>query len=145
MTTTTAPNLSTPALLSLLARLRPQLAARAAEHDRDGSFPHENFALLQSHGLIGIAAPRAYGGSAASLATARQVIQAIAYADPATALVVAMTYLQVRQANHPGSHWPRHLRERVSRDGAERGALINALRGGAGPGQPDGAAACPAP
>ena len=122
------PDLAAPALLSLLARLRPQLAARAAEHDRDGSFPHENFALLQAHGLIGIAAPAAFGGSAATLATARQVIRAVAHADPATALVLAMTYLKTREATRAGSRWPAALRERISRDGVEHGALINALR-----------------
>jgi len=131
MTTTTAPtrpSLAAPALLALLARLRPQLAARAAEHDRDGSFPHENFALLQSHGLVGIVAPLACGGSACTLATARQVVRAVAYADPATALVLAMTYLQTRQIHRPGSRWPARLRERIGRDCVERGALINAMR-----------------
>lgn len=122
------PSLAAPALLPLLARLQPQLARRVAEHDRDGSFPHENFALLQSHGLVGIVAPQAWGGSAATLATARQVIRAVAYADPATALVLAMTYLQTRQINRPGSRWPAQLRERISRDSVEHGALINAMR-----------------
>ena len=124
----TRPSLAAPALLPLLARLRPQLAARVAEHDRHGSFPHENFALLQSHGLVGIVAPLAYGGSAATLATARQVVRAVAYADPATALVLTMTYLQTRQINRPGSRWPARLRERVSRDSVEQGALFNAMR-----------------
>ena len=124
----TRPSLAAPALLPLLARLRPQLAARAAEHDRDGSFPHENFALLQAHGLVGIVAPLAFGGSAATLATARQVVRAVAYADPATALVLTMTYLQTRQINRPGSRWPLRLRERVGRDSVEQGALLNALR-----------------
>jgi len=122
------PSLAAPVLLPLLARLRPPLAARAAEHDRDGSFPHENFALLQSHGLVGITVPVAFGGSGATLGTARQVVRAVAYADPATALVLAMTYLQTRQLNRAGSRWPRHLRERVGRDAVERGGLINALR-----------------
>ncbi len=121
-------SLAAPTLLPLLARLQPQLAARVVEHDRDGSFPHENFALLQAHGLIGIVAPLDHGGSAASLATARQVIRAVAYADPATALVLTMTYLQHRQITRPGSRWPAQLRERIGREGVEQGALINAMR-----------------
>ncbi|WPB55799.1 acyl-CoA dehydrogenase family protein [Xylophilus sp. GOD-11R] len=132
MTATTTflerPSLAAPVLLPLLARLRPQLAARAAEHDREGSFPHENFELLQAHGLVGITAPAAFGGSGASLATARQVIRAVAHADPATALVLTMTYLQIRQLNRPGGRWPIHLREKVSRDTVDRGALVNTLR-----------------
>ena len=122
------PPLTLPALLAVLARLQPQLAARAAEHDRDGSFPHENFTLLQAHGLVGITAPAAFGGSAAPLGTARQVIRAVAHADPATALVLAMTYLQLRQLNRPGSRWPARLRETVSRDAVDSGGLVNALR-----------------
>jgi len=122
------PTLATPALQSLLASLQPQLAARAAEHDRDGSFPHENFELLHAHGLIGLAAPHGYGGSAATLATARQVIRAVGYACPATALVLTMTYLQHRQINRSGSRWPQHLRELVGREAVDKGALINALR-----------------
>ena len=122
------PPATLPALLAVLSRLRPQLAARSAEHDRDGTFPHENFALLQAHGLVGITAPVAFGGSGAPLGTARQVIRAVAHADPATALVLTMTYLQLRQVNRPGSRWPLRLREKVSRDAVDKGALINALR-----------------
>lgn len=124
-----SPTASTPESLELLlAQLQPRLAARAAEHDHDGSFPHENFELLQAHGLIGITTPIAFGGNAATLETARQVIHAVAYAEPATALVLAMTYLLHHQLNCASSRWPLRLRELVSRDGVKSGALINALR-----------------
>lgn len=33
-----------------LAEIRAQFAERAAEHDRDGSFPFENFELLRNMG-----------------------------------------------------------------------------------------------
>lgn len=111
---------------ALLAGLSAQFAATAADHDQSGRFPHDNFATLQRHGLIGLVAPGAYGGGSATLATARRVMAAVARGEPSTALILAMTYLQ-HHAVALG-HWPAALRERVLRDGAERGVLVNALR-----------------
>jgi len=114
--------------VALLARLSSQFAATAADHDRSGAFPRPNFEALQSHGLIGLVAPAAYGGGGASLATARRVIAAVARGEPATALILTMTYLQHHALARSDSRWPPHLRERVLRDTVDRGALINALR-----------------
>ncbi|MCL6469935.1 MAG: acyl-CoA dehydrogenase, partial [Ralstonia sp.] len=38
-------------LAEALATIAPQLAASAAEHDLQGNFPHDNFALLHASGL----------------------------------------------------------------------------------------------
>jgi alkylation response protein AidB-like acyl-CoA dehydrogenase len=107
--------------------LRTKFAERAEEHDRDGSFPFENFALLHEFGLLSLTVPSESGGGGANLATTARVIRAIAYAEPATALVVIMQYLF-----HIGivenSRWPQRVREIVQRDAVENGALINALR-----------------
>lgn len=113
---------------ALLARLSAQFDATAADHDRSGAFPRPNFEALQSHGLIGLVAPAAYGGGGASLATAQRVIAAVARGEPATALILTMTYLQHHALARSDSRWPPHLRERVLRDAVDRGALINALR-----------------
>ncbi|MGJ7573508.1 acyl-CoA dehydrogenase family protein [Variovorax sp. RB2P76] len=113
---------------TVLARLTAQFTATAADHDRSGAFPRENFAALQAHGLIGLVAPAEHGGGAATLATARRVIAAVARGEPATALILTMTYLQHHALTRTDSRWPPHLRERVTRDAVERGALINALR-----------------
>jgi alkylation response protein AidB-like acyl-CoA dehydrogenase len=112
----------------VLARLSDQFASTAADHDRSGAFPHPNFEALQSHGLIGLVAPAAHGGGGATLATARRVIAAVAHGEPATALILTMTYLQHHALARSDSRWPPHLRERVLRSAVERGALINALR-----------------
>ncbi|MET3496408.1 acyl-CoA dehydrogenase family protein [Variovorax boronicumulans] len=119
---------STTVDAALLARLSAQFAATAADHDRSGAFPRENFEALQAHGLIGLVAPAAYGGGSATLATARRVIAAVARGEPATALILTMTYLQHHALTRGDNRWPSQLRERVSRDAVERGALINALR-----------------
>lgn len=113
---------------ALLARLGAQFAATAADHDRAGRFPHDNFATLQRHGLVGLTVPIAHGGRGATLAEARRVIGAVARGEPATALILTMTYLQHQAIGRADSRWPRHLRERVARDTADNGALINALR-----------------
>ncbi|QGW83641.1 acyl-CoA dehydrogenase family protein [Variovorax paradoxus] len=113
---------------ALLARLSAQFAATAADHDRSGAFPRQNFDALQSHGLVGLLAPTAHGGGGATLATARRVIAAVARGEPATALILTMTYLQHHALARSDSRWPPHLRERVLRDAVEHGALINALR-----------------
>jgi len=119
---------STTVDASVLARLTAQFAATAADHDLSGAFPRENFAALQAHGLVGLVAPAEHGGGGATLATARRVISAVARGEPATALILTMTYLQHHALTRPDSRWPAHLRERVTRDAVENGALINALR-----------------
>lgn len=112
----------------MLARLSAQFATTAADHDRSGAFPRENVAALQAHGLIGLVAPAEHGGGGATLATARRVIAAVARGEPATALILTMTYLQHHALTRTDSRWPPQLRERVARDAVAHGALINALR-----------------
>ncbi len=113
---------------ALLAQLSARFAATAADHDHSGAFPRENFDALQAHGLIGLVAPAAYGGGGATLATARRVIAAVSRGEPATALILTMTYLQHHALTRGDSRGPPHLRERVARDAVDHGALINALR-----------------
>lgn len=107
--------------------LGPRLAAGADALDREGAFPHGNFPLLHEAGLIAYAAPAPHG-KGAGLSACRNVIQAVAHAEPATALVLVMTYLQHRQLSCPGSRWPRGVQDRVLVSAAREGALINALR-----------------
>lgn len=115
-------------LPSLLTELAARFADGAAALDRSGAFPFDNFAELHARGLIAEAAPRELGGGGATLATARRIIEAIACAEPATALILVMTYLQHRQFSRPDCRWPHDLRERVVRSAVTEGALINALR-----------------
>ncbi|KAB0631422.1 acyl-CoA dehydrogenase family protein [Burkholderia latens] len=113
---------------ALLERLAPELAADAARNDVDGRFPHENFARLHRAGLIAQVVPREHGGAGATLAQASRIVAAIARADPATALVLTMTYLQHRALGRADNRWPEPVRRAVFRSAVEEGALINALR-----------------
>ncbi|QRQ85166.1 acyl-CoA dehydrogenase family protein [Cupriavidus oxalaticus] len=112
----------------VLAELSARFAAGAAAHDAAASFPHDNVAQLHAQGLVAQVVPRDYGGGGAGLAQARRIIAAVAGGDPATALVLTMTYLQHRAIARPDSRWPHVVREQVFADAVQDGALINALR-----------------
>ena len=112
----------------LLARLSARFARTAADHDRSGAFPRDNFTALHAQGLVALVAPAAYGGGGASLEAARRVLAAVACGEPATALILTMTWLQHHAIGRSDSRWPAPLRERVLRDAVADGALINALR-----------------
>ncbi|MEU7920354.1 acyl-CoA dehydrogenase family protein [Micromonospora zamorensis] len=76
--------------LEAARRLAPRFAARAAEHDRDGSFPIEDFRDLREAGLFGLMVPRALGGMEASFAEYAAVATELARGNGATALVFNM-------------------------------------------------------
>lgn len=121
------PLLADPAALDrILPELTAAFAATAAAHDRDSSFPFENFTLLHRHGLLSLTVPQSHGGVGADLATAVKVVSAVAKGDPATALVLVMQYLF--HAAVDARHVTPAVYARVARDAVENGALINALR-----------------
>ncbi|MFF0468930.1 acyl-CoA dehydrogenase family protein [Micromonospora zamorensis] len=76
--------------LEAARRLAPRFAARAADHDRDGSFPIEDFRDLREAGLFGLMVPRALGGMEASFAEYAAVATELARGNGATALVFNM-------------------------------------------------------
>lgn len=101
-------------------------AATAAEYDRNGLLPVANFAALHEAGLIGLTAPRRFGGRGASLVEAASVIGAIATGDPSTALILFMQYANL--ATIPHGRWDPALIAEVLGDATANGALINSLR-----------------
>ncbi|TCW09854.1 alkylation response protein AidB-like acyl-CoA dehydrogenase [Raoultella sp. BIGb0138] len=110
-----------------LTEIRQQMAEQAAGLDRSGDFPHHNLARLHQYGFLSLATPAQYGGAGADLAHLQQAIAAIAWGEPATALIVCMQYLHhLRLAENDG--WAEPLRERVYRDAVRQGGLINSLR-----------------
>ena len=122
-----AHQLDSPEFAALLAGLTARFAAGAARHDRDASFPHDNFDHLQELGLLALTVPRALGGLGATLEQTARVVAAVARGEPSTALVLTMQYLHHASARH-ATRWPRHLRDQVAREAGAEGALINALR-----------------
>lgn len=93
--------------LEAARRLAPRFAARAAAHDRDGSFPVDDFRDLREAGLFGLMVPRALGGLGASFAEYAAVATELARGNGATALVFNMhASVTARWARSPRS-WPR--------------------------------------
>lgn len=112
---------------AMLASISKDFARTASAHDRSGIFPIENIQRLHAEGLIGIVAPRDLGGGGADLATTFRIVQAVARGEPATALVLVMTYLTMRGFGER-AHWPEHLRRQIVADVLNNGALVNSLR-----------------
>jgi alkylation response protein AidB-like acyl-CoA dehydrogenase len=116
-----------PPRLAALPEVTAALAAQAAGHDRDGSFPAGGISLVHDAGLLTATVARRYGGPGAGLATTVAILRALGRGDPSVALVTAMTLLtHAMQAD--GGTWPRRIYEEVLQESADRPVLINALR-----------------
>jgi alkylation response protein AidB-like acyl-CoA dehydrogenase len=117
----------TPTFVERANLLAAAFAARAAQHDREASFPFENFDALSEAGLLSLTVPAALGGGGAGALEAVSVIRILAKADPSTALVLSMHLIQhLLMAKSP--RWPGRLARKLSRETVEGVALINALR-----------------
>ncbi len=74
-------------LVALAAELgREKFAPRAAQHDRDATFPFDNYEDLRRAGLLSICVPREHGGLGADFATYVMVAAEIGRHCGATAL-----------------------------------------------------------
>ncbi len=80
-----------PELVALARDLaRDRFAPRAERHDREASFPFDDFADLREAGLLGLCVPRRYGGRGASYETYCRVAEQIAQGSGSTALTFNM-------------------------------------------------------
>ncbi|MDM9384060.1 acyl-CoA dehydrogenase family protein [Chlorogloeopsis sp. ULAP01] len=123
--TTTAQSFSD--LFALVESLADDFATRAAAHDRDGSFPFENFQALHQAQLLSLTIPVAFGGQGVGYATACRVIEKIASGDASTALVLTMHYLQHVNAART-RRWHPAVYERLCQESVQGIALLNAAR-----------------
>jgi alkylation response protein AidB-like acyl-CoA dehydrogenase len=111
--------------LDRCSQLAARFASRAEAHDREGSFPHENFEDLRRAGYLSLTVPRAYGGSGGGVFLMVLCQEALARGDGSTALGAGWHQMTLgRLAARPT--WPAAAVERVFRAAVERGALINA-------------------
>ena len=107
--------------------LAPRFAARAALHDREASFPFENFKELSEAGLLALTVPAALGGGGVGAREAARTLGIFAKADPSTALVLSMHYIQ-HLVMARSQRWPVRLARKLAKETVEGVALINALR-----------------
>jgi alkylation response protein AidB-like acyl-CoA dehydrogenase len=115
------------AVLAAVARIAPELAARAAENDRLGVFPRESIDLIWSTGLGSLTIPRERGGIGVGLTTTARAIEALAREDAGATLVFVWSLLFYRLINGEGSPWPRELTGLVNDSVLQGPALANFL------------------
>lgn len=130
-TTTTATPTTTPtgaldraALVALAADLADRFAPRAAQHDRDNTFPFENFRELHEAGYLALTVPQAYGGGGISSLDLVFAQERLAQGDGSTALAASM-HLALVGRLATTRLWPEPLFATVCREIVERGALVN--------------------
>jgi alkylation response protein AidB-like acyl-CoA dehydrogenase len=76
--------------VDLAAKLADTFAERADEHDRDNTFPFENYEDMRAGGFLRLTLPEELGGLGATQAEAIPAIERLAQGDAATALAVNM-------------------------------------------------------
>jgi alkylation response protein AidB-like acyl-CoA dehydrogenase len=114
-------------LITRAQKLAPVLAERAVVHDRDSRVAFESFQDLFDAGLLSLTVPTALGGHGANARTTSRVLGVIAQADPSTALILSMHYIQHFEMAR-NSEYPTRLARKLARESVEAGALINTLR-----------------
>jgi alkylation response protein AidB-like acyl-CoA dehydrogenase len=107
--------------------LAADFARRAGAHDRDASFPFENFQQLFDAGLLSLTVAREHGGLGAGMLETARVLGEIAKGCASTALVLGMHYIQHHSIAR-GHRWPRHLAELLAKESLSGLALVNVLR-----------------
>jgi alkylation response protein AidB-like acyl-CoA dehydrogenase len=79
---------------ALIARARrlalEQFAARAAGHDRDATFPFDDYADLRAEGFLGLCVPERHGGVGAGYETYCLVAEQLAQGNASTSLTFNM-------------------------------------------------------
>lgn len=79
-------NVDRSALVATAAELGAVFAKRAERHDREASFPYDDFADLHEAGFLALCVPLAWGGLGASFADYCRVSNELGRHAPATAL-----------------------------------------------------------
>ena len=77
-------------LVGRMAELGPAFERRAAQYDREASFPYENFADLRDAGFYGLCVPTRHGGLGADFVTYALVAEELGRHCGATALTFNM-------------------------------------------------------
>jgi alkylation response protein AidB-like acyl-CoA dehydrogenase len=112
--------------VDLAARLAGPIAERAAQHDRANTFPTENFAELKSAGYHRLTIPQELGGEGATLTELLLAQERLARGDGATALTIGWHLAAIGKQREIQA-WPRAIFERLCRESAQQGALLNSL------------------
>lgn len=118
-----------------ITKLAAVFAKRANRHDREGSFPFENFTDLKKAGYLKLTVPQAYGGDEISLYEMVQAQERLAYGDGSTALGVGWHLGQMLYLRTSGK-WPEAMFASFCRAVVEEGVMLNVFASEASSGSP---------
>jgi alkylation response protein AidB-like acyl-CoA dehydrogenase len=113
-------------IVALADELAARFAARAGAHDRDGSFPFENYADLHEAGYLRLVLPHEYGGEGADVFEMVLAQEHLARGDGSTALATSMLVQALGRAAEERS-WPEPLFATICRTIAAEGGLVNGV------------------
>lgn len=112
--------------VALADDLAARFGPRAADHERNRTFPFENFADLHESGYLRLPIPVEYGGEGANVFEMVLAQERLARGDGGTALATGMSASVIGgQAEQPT--WPQPLWETICRTIASEGGLINSV------------------
>ncbi len=118
-------------------QLAANFATRAAENDRAGRFPFENFTELAEAGFAGLTVPASHGGAELALSAFLRVQEELAAGDGSTALALNMHL--IRFGSEREAHtYPLHWFDQLCREAVEHGWLCNTEATEEGLGSPAG-------
>ncbi|WP_437880974.1 acyl-CoA dehydrogenase family protein [Pseudomonas sp. LRF_L74] len=112
--------------LAAARELATTFATGAAQADRQARLPLDNFKALHEARLLSLVTRSEHGGLGGGLEHALKAVSSIAQGEPATALILAMHYIQHGQIAFEDGFWPQTLADQLVTSSNERGALINA-------------------
>jgi alkylation response protein AidB-like acyl-CoA dehydrogenase len=110
--------------MAMADRLAERFASRASQHDRDNTFPHENFREMHEAGYLALSVPEEYGGRGANALEVALAQERLARGDGSTALSAAMHLMLIGRLAEARA-WPEEVFGPVCRAVVERGALLN--------------------
>jgi alkylation response protein AidB-like acyl-CoA dehydrogenase len=105
-----------------------EIAPRADEHDRDGTFPADGIAALWRAGLGNLTLSTERGGDGLSLLDTAQAVRRIGAADASVALIWVMHLAHLKLIEDPRFGISDDARDTIIRSCLDGPALINALR-----------------
>ena len=112
--------------IAIAADLAQKFAIRAPEHDRNGTFPFENYIDARAAKLPSLIIPEEFGGWGAGLLDSVMTVEALAIGDGSTAICLTM-HFQTMGAAAESRNWDPVLFERLCRESVEQGALVNSI------------------
>src|SRR5246127_405844 len=124
-------------LIALARHLaRERFAPRADRHDRDGSFPFDDYGDLGAEGFLGLCVPERYGGLGADFETYCLVAEQLAQGNASTALTFNMHCLTMLMMGPIADNMPMSPTARERHEKLRAAKFCEVVEDGAFYGQP---------